>query len=100
MATTETTCIPQLLTVAEVLAVLRVSRATLWRLTSRGDLPVVRIGDRTLFRPRDVARFVERSSSPHYARGGKPDDGRPAVLPGIKDEADLEQDPAEKKGSD
>lgn len=31
---------------------------TLWRLTNRGDLHVVRIGDRPLFDPEDVRAFI------------------------------------------
>lgn len=37
-----------------------VSQWTVYRLAKSGELPVVKIGDRTLFRPEDIEAFVER----------------------------------------
>lgn len=37
-----------------------ISKSTLWRLVRQGDLPVVRIGRRTFFRPEDVENLVAR----------------------------------------
>jgi excisionase family DNA binding protein len=48
-----------LLTVKEVLGLLRVSRMTLYKAINSGDLRHVKIGKRTLFRRRDVERFIE-----------------------------------------
>jgi excisionase family DNA binding protein len=50
-----------LLSVAEACKALNVSRQLIYRLIADGQLPVVKIGDRTLFRPRDVAMFVEQN---------------------------------------
>jgi excisionase family DNA binding protein len=52
----------RLLSVVEVGALLGVSRPTVHRLVSSGQLAVVKIGDRTLFRPRDVQALIERST--------------------------------------
>jgi len=41
---------------------LGVSRQSIYRLVADGSLPVVKIHDRTLFRPSDVAALVERST--------------------------------------
>jgi excisionase family DNA binding protein len=51
----------RLLGVAEVSRMLGVSRATVYRLVGSGDLPVVKIGDRTLFRPSDLEALIARS---------------------------------------
>jgi len=37
-----------------------ISKSTLWRLVRQGDLPVVRIGRRTFFRPEDLENLVAR----------------------------------------
>jgi excisionase family DNA binding protein len=47
--------------VREVAGLLGVSRMTVQRLVARGDLPVVKIGDRSLFRPADIDALIERS---------------------------------------
>jgi excisionase family DNA binding protein len=52
----------RLLSVVEVAKLLGVSRPTVYRLVIDGELPVVKIRDRTLFRPTDVEALVERST--------------------------------------
>jgi len=49
----------QLLTVAEVAAMLRVSRATVYRLVRNAALPVVKIGADMRIDPADVERWLE-----------------------------------------
>jgi excisionase family DNA binding protein len=51
---------PKLLTLPEVQAQLRVSRATVRRLISRGQLPIVKIGRRTLVTPQAVRAFIRQ----------------------------------------
>lgn len=47
-----------MLTRPETARELRVSLATLDRLVGRGELPVVRVGGRTLVRAADLRRFI------------------------------------------
>jgi excisionase family DNA binding protein len=49
----------QLLNVPETADRLRLSRRTVWQLIAEGQLRVVRIGNRVLVRPADLAEFVE-----------------------------------------
>lgn len=49
---------PDLLSLAEAAYRLGVSRSTLWRLTKRGELPVVHIGARVLIPRTAVELFV------------------------------------------
>ena len=49
---------PQLLTLLEVQAQLRVSRTTVRRLITRGQLPIVKIGRRTLVTRQALDVFV------------------------------------------
>ncbi len=51
----------KLLTVEDVMAVLRISRPTLYRLLKGRKLHPVRIGSRTLFDADDVKAFIEGS---------------------------------------
>jgi excisionase family DNA binding protein len=51
----------KLLTVEEVMATLRISRPTLYRLLKSEKLIPVRIGKRTLFDLKDIRAFVEAS---------------------------------------
>jgi excisionase family DNA binding protein len=51
----------KLLTVEEVMTLLRISRPTLYRLLKSKALGPVRIGKRTLFDPADIRAFVEGS---------------------------------------
>jgi excisionase family DNA binding protein len=50
-----------LLTVVEVGDVLNVSRSTVYRLIRSGALPVVKLGDRTLVTPDDIATLIARN---------------------------------------
>lgn len=50
-----------LLTQADLAEYLNVSRWTVARMISRGDLPAVRVGDRRRFRREDVDAFLERN---------------------------------------
>jgi len=54
---------PELLTTAQVLALLQIGRTKLWELVRRGDLPAYRIGDgRTAplrFRRTEVLRWLD-----------------------------------------
>jgi DNA binding domain, excisionase family len=47
-----------LLTVPEVLEQLRISRATLYVLKGRGEIPFVHIGSRALIRKEDLDNYV------------------------------------------
>jgi excisionase family DNA binding protein len=49
------------LSVSEACKLLNVSRQLIYRLVEAGQLPIVKLGDRTLFRPRDVEALIERS---------------------------------------
>ncbi len=53
--------IEKLLTVEDVMGVLRISRPTLYRLLKAGRLEPVRIGKRTLFDPGDIRAFIDGS---------------------------------------
>jgi excisionase family DNA binding protein len=55
--------IDKLLTVSDLMASLRISRPTLYRLLKSGQLIPVRIGKRTLFDPADIRAFIEASKS-------------------------------------
>ena len=56
-----TNSLDKLLTVEDVMASLRISRPTLYRLLKSRQLIPVRIGKRTLFDPADIRAFVEAS---------------------------------------
>jgi excisionase family DNA binding protein len=56
----------RLLSVRAVCDRLGVSRQSVYRLVADGSLTVVKIRDRTLFRPADIDALIERSRS----RGG------------------------------
>lgn len=48
---------------------LGLSTPTIYRLTARGELPAVRVGDSVRFDPADLARFIEiRKSGAHQVR--------------------------------
>jgi excisionase family DNA binding protein len=51
---------PKLLTLPEVQAYLRVSRATVRRLIIRGQLPIVKVGQRTLVTRQALEAFVRQ----------------------------------------
>lgn len=48
----------QLLNIEQVLWVLQVGRSTLYNLINQRQLTAVKIGDRTLFRPSDLEKFI------------------------------------------
>jgi excisionase family DNA binding protein len=50
----------RLLTARQAAEHLAISTRTLWSITARGELPVVRIGRAVRYRPADLAAYVER----------------------------------------
>ena len=52
----------ELLRIGEVAQRLKVSQMTVWRLTRRGQLPVVAIGRARRFRPEDVELLIQAST--------------------------------------
>lgn len=54
----------RLLSRDEAIRILRVSKSTLVKLYSSGELRFVRIGRRILFNPDDLAKFISKNSSP------------------------------------
>jgi excisionase family DNA binding protein len=59
----------RLLSVGEACEMLNVSRQLIYRLVASNRLPVVKLGDRTLFRPRDLEALIARS----VRLGGSPE---------------------------
>ena len=51
----------ELLTREEAAAHLKISKAMLDILTKRGDLPVIKVGRRSIFDPKDIEEFINRS---------------------------------------
>jgi hypothetical protein len=56
----------QLVDVRRALELLAISEASLYRFVRRGEVAVVKLGGRTLFRPADLEALVER-----HLRGGQ-----------------------------
>ncbi|HVL81694.1 MAG TPA: helix-turn-helix domain-containing protein [Actinomycetota bacterium] len=54
--------ISKLLTVAEVAAVMRVSRMTVYRLIRRGQLRAIKVGRNYRVREEDLTSYLDRSS--------------------------------------
>jgi len=50
--------LPELLTVSDLLSILRISRTTLWRHMKMGRIQFIRIGARVLFEPAAVDEFI------------------------------------------
>lgn len=50
----------ELFSVAQAQKILCISRATVWRMVSRGQLDTVLIGDRRLIRRSSIAKLIER----------------------------------------
>ena len=48
---------------------LGVSLSTIVRLIMKGELPVVKVGDRSLVRPEDIAAYIARSTRHSPAAG-------------------------------
>jgi excisionase family DNA binding protein len=83
---TDVTSIEKLLTVEDVMANLRISRPTLYRLLKSGHLTPVRIGKRTLFDPLDIRAFVTASKQPTLPTGKKSSRGKKLSQPRRADE--------------
>ncbi|MBB3407955.1 excisionase family DNA binding protein [Rhizobium sp. BK316] len=50
-----------LLNIRQVTEATGISRASIYRQVKAGQLPFVKVGSRTLFRPQDLQSFVDRS---------------------------------------
>ena len=50
---------PKLLTARDAAKALAVCEKTLWALTDRGEIPVVRIGRSVRYDPQDLSRWIE-----------------------------------------
>jgi len=50
----------RLLSIDDVAGLLNVSRKTVYRLTSSGELPASRVGERLRFRPREIDEYLDR----------------------------------------
>ena len=66
---TATSLQPMLLTARQAAAALSISERTLWGLTVRGELPVVRIGRAVRYDPRDLQAWIDRSKQRQTAPG-------------------------------
>ena len=54
----------ELLTTNEVMAVLKVSRPTIYAIRERGDLEAVKIGKSVRFRKSDVEKLIQGNKKP------------------------------------
>jgi excisionase family DNA binding protein len=61
--------IERLLSVEEVSEVLHISERGIYRLVSNGEIPRVKVGQRTLFDPADIRRFIDGRRSEQGAEG-------------------------------
>ena len=52
----------RLVAIRDAASMLGVSAQTLYRIIGRGELPIVKIGDRTLFRLQDLEQFVAQKT--------------------------------------
>ena len=59
-ATTDASDFKLLLTPRDAAKALSISERTLWSLTQRGDVPVVRLGRSVRYDPRDLTAFIDR----------------------------------------
>ncbi len=62
----ETKYNPEILTIKEVAALLRVHRSTVTRLAKSGELKSHLIGSRRLFKKKDVSKFFDNQEAPEY----------------------------------
>jgi excisionase family DNA binding protein len=60
---------PLLVTVRQAAAVLAISERTLWALTKRGEIPVVRLGRAVRYDPKDLVRLIEGKKQVGKAAG-------------------------------
>ncbi len=51
--------LPKLLTVKEVMEVLRVSRTTLWQMTKRGEIGSYKIGNESRYSEEDIRAYLD-----------------------------------------
>jgi excisionase family DNA binding protein len=68
------TALPAALTIPAAAEYLSVSRATIYRLFERGDLPLIKIAGRTLIRRGDIEALLDRSTITDLSQTGQ---GRP-----------------------
>jgi excisionase family DNA binding protein len=61
----------RLLTIDEVIHLLRISKATLHKLVAKKSLLPTKIGDRTLFTRREIERFIDQQTGMVPTRGKK-----------------------------
>jgi len=54
---------PKLMTVRDAAKALAICEKTLWALTERGEIPVVRIGRSVRYDPQDLSRWIESRKS-------------------------------------
>lgn len=66
--------LPLLVSVNEAARLLGLSRAGVWRLRERDELPVVRIGGRVLVRRTDLDELIDRNRC-DFRREGQEEDG-------------------------
>jgi excisionase family DNA binding protein len=62
----------RLLSVREAREILGISTAMFYKLIGQGELPVVKLGERTLFRPSDLDELVDRNVRKPKGRASKP----------------------------
>jgi excisionase family DNA binding protein len=74
---TRSTSMEALHSLADVRRILGVSRPTVHRLVRRGDLPVIKVGSRTLIEPADLRDYLAAKKR----RRGQHDDGPAANAP-------------------
>jgi excisionase family DNA binding protein len=65
--TTDTNHVQLLLTARDAAKALAISERTLWTLTNRGDVPVVRLGRSVRYDPDDLRAFVKRSKTSDWS---------------------------------
>lgn len=58
---------PMLLTARQAAKALSVCEKTLWTLTQRGELPVVRVGRAVRYDPRDLESWIQRAKNSRIA---------------------------------
>ncbi len=68
--------IPGLMDVKELAQRLRVSERTLRNWAYQRKIPVVKVGDRVLFDPREIERWLKERSFPEGSRGKDGGEGR------------------------
>lgn len=54
----------EVLDIKDVSRILKLSQPTIRQKVYRGELPVIKLGRRCLFKPADIARLIEQSYRP------------------------------------